>query len=232
MNFTYNGTPASDFGLIVEHRPAYVFPKRVIESINIPGRSGNLLFDTGAYNNVAVTYQCAWKGAVRANARDIAAWLYQRDYCELEDDYDPLYFRKAIYVSPLSVTDVLNAAGRANITFDCKPQRYLKTGKTETTYSSSTTLSNTGEDALPIITVNGSGNGVLSVGGSTVSITGIGTGIIIDSETMNAQTMNGQNANNKIEVAGGFPVLSNGSTTISWTGGITSIKVIPNWWTL
>lgn len=232
MNFTYNGTSASNFGLVVEHRPAYVFPKRVIETITIPGRSGNLLYDTGAYNNVTVTYQCAYKGTVRANARDIATWLYQNEYCELEDDYDPLYYRKAVFVSPLSVADILNAAGRVNITFDCYPQRYLKTGKTETTYSASTTLSNTGEDALPIITVNGSGNGVLTVGGSVVTITGIGTGIVINSEEQNAQTMNGENANNKISVTGGFPVLANGSTIISWTGGITSIKVIPNWWTL
>lgn len=232
MNFTYNGTSASAFGLIVEHRPAYVFPKRVIETIAIPGRSGNLLYDTGAYNNVTVTYQCAYKGAVRANARAIATWLYQNEYCELEDDYDPLYYRKAVFVSPLSVADILNAAGRVNITFDCYPQRYLKTGKTETTYSASTTLSNTGEDALPVITVNGSGNGVLTVGGSVVTITGIGTGIVINSAEQNAQTMNGENANNKISVTGGFPVLANGSTIISWTGGITSIKVIPNWWTL
>lgn len=232
MNFKYNGTSSSTYGLIVEHRPSYVFPKKVIETINIPGRSGNLIYDTGAYNNVTLTYQCAWQGAVRGNARDIAKWLYQSDYCELEDDYDSAYFRKAIFTSPLSVADILNAAGRCNITFDAKPQRYLKTGKTVTTYSTSTSLTNDYEDALPIITVNGTGNGVLTVGASAVTITGIGSGIVIDSETQNAQTIGGQNANDKISLSGGFPVLESGSTLISWTGGISSIEVQPNWWSL
>ena len=232
MNFKFNGTSCTAYGLIVEHRPAYVFPKKVIEQISIPGRSGDIFFDTGAYQNVTLTYQCAYQGGVRANARAIANWLYQTDYVELEDDYDSAYFRKAIFVSPLSVADILNVAGRANLTFNCKPQRYLKTGKTVTTYSTSTTLTNTYEDALPTITVNGTGNGVLTVGGSSVTITGIGSGIVIDSETQNAQTTGGQNANDKISVSGGFPVLQNGSTIISWTGGISSIKVQPNWWSL
>jgi len=230
--FTFNGTASSTYGIIVEHRPAYVFPKRVIEAINIPGRSGDIFFDTGAYNNVTLTYQIAYKGTVRANARSIANWLYQNDYCELEDTYDPNYFRKAIYVSPLSVADVLNAAGRCNISFNAKPQRYLKTGKTVTTYSTSTSLTNDYEDALPIITVNGSGNGVLTVGGASVTITDIGAGIVIDSEAQNAQTVGGQNANGQISLSGGFPVLENGSTLISWTGGITDIEVQPNWWSL
>lgn len=231
MNFTYNGTSASNFGLIVEHRPAYVFPKRVIETITIPGRSGNLLYDTGAYNNVTVTYQCAYKGAVRANARDIATWLYQNAYCELEDDYDPLYYRKAVFVSPLSVADILNAAGRVNITFDCYPQRFLKTGKQGLTPTNGATITNDYQDAKPLLTVNGTGSGTVTIGNATVTISDIGTTMVIDCEAQNA-TVNNLNANNRISLNAGFPVLKNGSNVISWTGGVTSVGVVPNWWTL
>ena len=41
MNFYYNGISCADFGLFVEHRPVQVFPKRIIESISIPGRNGS-----------------------------------------------------------------------------------------------------------------------------------------------------------------------------------------------
>lgn len=231
--FTYNGTTSSTYGIFIEHRPVVTFPKRVIESINVPGRSGNLLFDTGAYDNVTVTYQVAYidDGNVRTNARNIATWLYQHDYYELSDSYDSGYFRKAVYVSPLNVTDILNVGGRANITFDCKPQRYLTSGKTALTPAKNSSISNTYEPSLPVITINGSGNGTLTIGGTVVTITGQSAAIVLDSERQTAES-GGQNANSLISLSNGFPVLQNGSNTVTWTGGVSSISVVPNWWTL
>ena len=231
--FTYNGTVSSTYGIFVEHRPVVTFPKRVIESINVPGRSGNLLFDTGAYDNVTVTYQVAYidSGNVRADARNIATWLYQHDYYELSDSYDSGYFRKAVYVSPLNVTDILNVGGRANITFDCKPQRYLTSGKTALTPAKNSSISNSYQPALPVITINGSGNGTLTIGGTVVTITGQSAAIVLDSERQTAES-GGNNANSLISLSNGFPILQNGSNTVTWTGGVSSISVVPNWWTL
>lgn len=231
--FTYNSTASSTYNIFVEHRPVQAFPQRVIESINVPGRSGDILFDTGAYNNVSITYQVAYinKGSVRSDAINIATWLYQSDYVDLTDDYDPLYYRKAIFVSPLNVTDILNVAGRANMTFNCKPQRYLLSGKTAITASTSTTLTNNYEDALPTITVTGSGNGTLTVGGTTVTITAQTAAIILDSERQTAES-GGNNANSLISLSNGFPVLTHGSNSVSWTGGVTGVSIVPNYWTL
>ena len=231
--FTYNGTVSSTYGIFVEHRPVVTFPKRVIESINVPGRSGNLLFDTGAYDNVTVTYQVAYidSGNVRADARNIATWLYQHDYYELSDSYDSGYFRKAVYVSPLNVTDILNVGGRANITFDCKPQRYLTSGKTALSPAKNSSISNSYQPALPVITINGSGNGTLTIGGTVVTITGQSAAIVLDSERQTAES-GGNNANSLISLSNGFPILQNGSNTVTWTGGVSSISVVPNWWTL
>jgi len=233
MKFTYNGTASTAYDLIVEHRPAHTTPQKVIETFSIPGRSGNLLYDTGAYENVTVTYQVAYKGSVRTNAVNMAKWLYQPDYCELTDEYEPLYYRKAVFVSPLNVADILGVAGRANITFNCKPQRFLISGKSAITpaISSGDSVVNNYEDALPIITVSGSGNGTLTVGDTTITITGMTADIVIDSERQTAES-GGQNANSLISLSNGFPVLENGSTVISWTGGITGVQIIPNWWVL
>lgn len=231
--FTYNSTASSAYGIFIEHRPVVTFPQRIVESIAIPGRSGNLLYDTGAYANVTVTYQVAYRdpGNVRSNAINIATWLYQGDYCDLTDDYDPLYYRKGIFVSPLGVADVLNVAGRANITFECKPQRFLLSGKTAITATTSTTLTNNYQDALPVITVSGSGNGTLTVGGTTVTITAQTASIVLDSERQTAES-GGNNANSQISLSNGFPVLKNGSTSVSWTGGVTGVSIVPNYWTL
>lgn len=226
--FTYNGVTSSAYGIFIEHRPVVAFPKRRIESITIPGRSGNLLFDTGAYDNVAVTYQVAYRGNVRDTGRDIASWLYQNDYLTLTDSYDPSYFRKAVYVSPLNITDIIAVAGRAAITFDCKPQRYLLSGLTAITPTSGDDITNLYQPSLPIISFTG--NGVLTVGSRTVTIAGNTGTLILDSENQTA-SVGGNNANNLITLSDGFPVLENGDTTVSWTG-ISDVSIVPNWWTL
>lgn len=227
--FTYNGVTSSTYGIFIEHRPVLTFPKRVIESISVPGRSGNLLFDTGAYENVTLTYQVAYRGSVRPTGVDIATWLYQNDYLTLTDTYEPSYFRKAVYVSPLNVTDIINVAGRATITFDCKPQRYLLSGLTVLSPTKGSSISNSYQPALPIITL--SGNGTLTVGSRTVTIVGNTGTLTIDSERQTAE-VGGNNANNLITLSDGFPILGNGNTNITWTTGISNVKVTPNWWTL
>lgn len=226
--FTYNGVTSSAYGIFIEHRPVVAFPKRRIESITIPGRSGNLLFDTGAYDNVAVTYQAAYRGNVRDTGRDIASWLYQNDYLPLTDSYDPSYFRKAVYVSPLNITDIIAVAGRAAITFDCKPQRYLLSGLTAITPTSGDDITNLYQPSLPIISFTG--NGVLTVGSRTVTIAGNTGTLVLDSENQTA-SVGGNNANSLITLSDGFPVLENGDTIVSWTG-ISNVSIIPNWWTL
>lgn len=227
--FTYNGIASSTYGIFIEHRPVVSFPKRIIESISIPGRSGNLLFDTGAYENVTVTYQVAYKGNVRSVGRDIATWLYQNDYLTLTDSYDSSYFRKAVYVSPLNITDIIAVAGRATITFDCKPQRYLLSGQTVLSPTKGSSISNSYQPSLPIITL--SGNGTLTVGSRTVTISGNTGTLTIDSERQTAE-VGGNNANNLITLGDGFPVFNTGGTTITWTTGISNVRVTPNWWSL
>ena len=231
--FTYNSIPSSTYGIFIEHRPVQVFPKRIIESVSIPGRSGNFLIDTGAYDNVTMTYQVAYihSGSVRADAINIATWLYQNQYCDLTDTYEPLYYRKAVYVSPLNVTDILNEAGRANITFDCKPQRYLLSGLTALTPASGSSITNDYQTAKPTITITGSGTGSVSIGASTIAITGQTDDIVMDCENMTAEE-NGANANSKLTITGGYPELVNGANLVTFSGGVTAISVVPNWWTL
>ena len=83
--------------------------------------------------------------------------------------------------------------------------------------------------ARPQITVHGSGNGSVSIGGNTITIAGIVDGMVLDCERMNAYEGT-TNLNNLI--SGVFPIIPGGAQTITITGGITSIEVVPNWWTI
>ena len=100
--FIFNGGNSLDYGLRVTNSPTTSFPTRIVESYQIPGRSGNLTFDTGAYGNVTQTYEC-WYRNKDASSYELEAfladWLLKpKGYQILEDSYFPDIFRKALYV--------------------------------------------------------------------------------------------------------------------------------------
>ena len=68
------------------------------------------------------------------------------------------------------------------------------------------------------------------LGGETIEISDIKTSITIDCETRNAYS-GAANRNGDITVSA-FPELPTGSVAYSFSGGVTSIKIIPRWWTV
>ena len=124
----------------------------------------------------------------------------------------------------------LNKSGECSITFDCKPQRFLKSGEMVITSDGEIKLYNpTGQTALPLIRVYGSGDGTLAVGNTIMEIKGINGYMDIECDTQNAFKAN-ENCNGRVSRV--FPVLESGLTGISFSGKITKIDIIPRWWTI
>lgn len=232
----YNGRSSREIGLEVETFPIYQTPKRSYEKIHIPGRNGDLLIDNGSWENTERTYQIAigsYQRMYYEMMNAVSEWLHSAiSYARLEDSYEPEYYRLAVYLEEVSMSNLFNRAGRATISFDCKPQRFLKIGDRVITLTTSTKIQNpTGFVSLPIITVYGSGSGTLVVGDYTVQISNIGNQIVIDSEIQDAY-WNQTNKNSVISVPNGFPQLDVGLTSIGFSGGINRVEVIPKWFTL
>ena len=59
--FTFNGVSSATFGLLVSNITNFGAPARVVEKVQVPYRNGDLLLDTGTYNNYIVTYRVADK---------------------------------------------------------------------------------------------------------------------------------------------------------------------------
>ena len=78
--------------------------------------------------------------------------------------------------------------------------------------------------------MTGSGKGTVTVGGRTVTLSKITSGMILDSLTQNAY-LGSSNLNGDISAAE-FPVLLPGESAISFTGGVTALDIVPRWWTL
>ena len=232
----FNGISSEVYGIQVEHPPGYIFPERDYEIQHVPGRNGDVVLDTGSYRNVPRTYDIA-VAAVDDNytlaANSISEWLHSASgYARLEDSYEPEYYRLAMYQEGNTIKNLFHQAGRTTINFNCKPQRFLKYGDTPSIFTGTGILRNpTFFKSLPIITVKGSGSGALRIGDFVVQFSAINGTTIVDSEIQDCY-FGTTNLNPNVTLSNGFPKLLPGENEISFSGGITSVEVIPKWWTL
>lgn len=236
--FVFGKYSTADFDMHVERYPKIIGPARRMEDIVIPGRTGVLHIDEGAYDNYTQEYEVYYHGFNSAPvlAHKIKEWLLtSAGYQRLIDAYDSEHYRMAVYRGPLDIANQLNRYGRATIAFDCCAKMFLRTGEHPVTLADECEIFNpTSCPADPLITVYGTEGGELHVGGTTVQILAITDEISVDCESMNAYRKVGdvlENMNGNI-FAQEFPKLHAGSTNISWSGGITKVEIIPRWWTL
>lgn len=234
----FGGQCSADFGILVSGSYSFNAPEREAEKITVPGRSGDLIFEDGRLKNIFIKYPASISRDFPEKALAAKAWLMAAfGYKRLEDSYTPEYFRLASFAGPIDFdVKLLNRVGETELVFDCKPQLYVKTGE------HALSLIKTGQvvrnqyafPSLPLITVHGTGNGTISVGGITVQLFSMVDTVTLDCELQDAYRDRGgilENWNGKIS-APEFPVLQPGENVISWTGGVTRVEITPRWWTL
>ena len=130
---TFNGKSTEELGLIVQFVPSYTFPEREYQTVNIPGRNGDLVLDKGSFRNTERSYSFAKIFQNGENfieeANKIIAWLHSaKGYAVLSDTYEPEYYRMALYRSGGEMSNFYDKATVLDVTFECKPQRYLVEG--------------------------------------------------------------------------------------------------------
>lgn len=231
---TFNNIESDTYGIQVEIPPSYTMPERDYEVIHIPGRSGDIVIDKKSYKNVPRIYRIAVGSHTESydtQVQRISEWLHSASgYARLEDTYDPDVYRMAMYSEENEISNIYNQAGRTTITFNCKPQRFLKDGDYVIKITASRTIQNkTYQTALPIIDVKGTGEGILTINGNPIEISSIAGNITINSEIQDVYSHT-INSNDKVIFSKGFPILTPGGNTIEFSGGITSVEVTPKWW--
>ena len=229
----WHGVCSDDVNVIVERYPSISIPARKQEKVSVPGRNGDILIQTDAFENVPQRYDIyisAEKPKLPRIARLVTEWLCVKGYQRLEDSYFLDSFRLASYAGSLEIENILNRFGRASIEFDCKPQRFLLDGEIVAKYTGAGEIVNpTPFASAPLIKVNGSGSGTVTIGSTTVSLTGISGYVYLDSDIQDAyKGLENKNAS----MTGNFPKIESGLQVVSFTGGITSLEITPRWWTL
>ena len=240
---TFDGVSTAEFGVWISGGGTFDAPARDIETISVPGRNGDLYFDNGRYRNITVSYPAFISNRFQPRIDDFRAWLCSHvGYYRLEDTYHPDEYRMAMFKGSVSVsTAPRNIAGRFTLSFDCKPQRWLKSGENAITYTANGHIYNpTRYNAKPLYHFYGTpGNNVAFNINSSQQIGFImptGGELYLDVETGEAYLPDGTNANNLIAYAETNvnhqppEIMPGDNTVLMWA--LSRVDITPRWWTL
>ena len=134
-SLTFGDINSKDLDMYISGTAAYNAPSRAFEMIDVPGRNGQLSIDGGRYENIEVTYPAGVfaesEEAFRAKMANIrAAFLSKVGYQRLTDEYNPDEYRLGIFSGGIEADPVARLkASEFDITFNCKPQRFLTSGE-------------------------------------------------------------------------------------------------------
>lgn len=229
---TYAGTTSKSFVVYISGSGTYNAPERDVSKVSVPGRNGDIVLDHRRYKNIDIKYPAFIAEDFSANMELFRNYMLRlTGYQRLEDTYHPDEFRLARYKGGLEVKTVRSlVAGEFDITFDAKPQRFLKTGETVQEFTQSGTITNpTGMVALPL--VRAYGTGTLTIGSVSVTITAADGYTDIDCETQEAYKGN-YNCNANIMLNNGeFPYLAAGENEVT-IDELSQVDIVPRWWIL
>lgn len=242
-SITFNGKNSLDFGLYVSGNQTFNSAEKDYSKVSVPGRSGDLLLFNNRYKNVNVNYDAILIEDYEKNAEKVRSWLLSANgYCRLEDTYHPDEFRMASFSGPVDFDTKMLEAGETTLTFDSKPQRWLKSGENWISCENgpsgfTATLSNpTLFESKPLIKLEG--YGTIEIGTGIIEIRGdiidVPTTIYVDCETMNCFYYDNnsevpKNAN-KYVIISKWPTLLPGDTYVH--SNTVGFHIQPRWWTL
>ena len=160
--------------------------------------------------------------------------LGTRGYRRIEPDEDPEHFMLGRCERGLSHRIVGGLLTDCSVTFDVKPQRFLKYGELEIEPTSMILRNPTGFPALPIISIEGAGEVTVSSssdsGNWSLRYKAFPSTASFDAETLNSYS--GSISLNAQTVITGEVALTPGDNVFEVTGNVTAIKIIPRWWEL
>lgn len=255
------GTPgrisSKSYGVYLTGEGVYDSPQRDVEMISIPGRNGQLVRDNGRWENITLTYRAGIYAATQEEfAETVRAFRDRIEFSEINnisggrpylyiyDDYNTDEFRLGIFKGGFEVSPVAyGQAGEFDIVFDCKPQRFLKSGETDVAIASSgRDITNpTGFKALPLIKFRLTGTGENSItftssnvemGKITTNGAPLNTDIYVDCEVGEAYYFvsgNRVSVNEYVSIGASLPSLI-GNTTITYTSNVSNVRITPRWW--
>lgn len=235
--FEFNGTKSSDLGLHIYSTNWFSTPERDYTAQSVPGRDGDLILDQGRYKNLLVKYECDLISPASVTlANRIKRWLMVHKYLPLSDFGDPEHFRYAIPVKPFSdATEESIWFGSALFQFNCKPYRYMVTGKSVQTFENpdSIELNNPGlVYSCPVFELETEGDISLTCSGKTMNLLNTSGTLVIDTDNKLIYDKNSVANLAAHNATDEFIYFEPGNNTLTFIGNVVKAKITPNWRTL
>ena len=228
--FRFKGIDSRDMGIWIKQMPVRYMPGRNLTRKHVGGMDGSYAYGDETYNDVRVSLECDLRDETLMTA--VAAWLTGSGELVFSDEpnlaYDS-YIEKEY--SRASITARMTGQ-RFTIMWTCHPFKRMVPAAAPIVLSSGRTITNPGTVySLPKITVQGSGDFSLSIGGQRMYMTGISGGVVLDSQLMDAFALDGRMINDN--VSGEFFRIQPGVNDISWQlesgAKISSVTIEPRW---
>ena len=237
------------YGVYISGQGTFGAPEREYTFYDVPGRDGSIPGINTRLRNIEVKYDCFIYSNFETNIRNLRSFLLSKTgYVRIEDDYDTTHFRKGIYSGPFepNVTET-NDAGSFTLTFNCQPQRWLKSGEQYVTITGSQSITNpTIFPAKPLVRVQSFSSSYpdVSFGGVVIKIdASVKTDLGLTYVDVDCETQNVYNGATNLAAYVAFkksgesvygldaPKLAPGSNTIN-PGTTGTVYITPRWWEL
>ena len=218
--FIWNGISSDEMGVKVISLSPVSLSTENTEEITIEGRDG-FLTEFKGYSGDTKKVEADYFGN---DPYVLCNWL--RGDGEVTFSNQEEFYYKARINNQIPIEEIIkNQMYNFLIQFRCQPFKYFISGKNKKIIiANKTILNNFGNyKALPIITVYGSGNITININGRAFTLSNLSDSITIISEI--EEVLDGKG---KL-MEGYFPYLDVGKNTITWSGSVTKLEVIPNW---
>ncbi len=230
--FMFNGKASTEWNAYIYDLDAFDSAKRSIDTIDIPGRNGTLTLDnTQKFENQTVKYEIYIDEDMQRNSSAMMNYLHSlKGYKRLEDTIQLDIFRKAICTDSIAVDHKNKTKATVTLSFDCLPEKWLKSGEQTTTFTSNGIIANpTLYESKPLIRVYGVGK--VEIGAETITVAKGATSYIdIDCDIQDCYE--GSTNRNSLVTLTDFPTLKSGDNGIKLGTGITKVEITPRWWML
>lgn len=230
--FSFNGVRSDDMRVYMLGLPTRPSTAQDGERKDVPGVAGGLWVTDGGYRRVKVSVQL--EAGDGADIDAVNAWLTGDGDLVFGDEPNRAY-RATINTS----ADRSHTRRRLNRTwkqsFDCDPFRYLYPAADMIAIANpSTKITNPGTvRSAPLIKVNGSGDGTLMIGRSTMLLSDMDAPVYIDCEAKMAFTGDGTTESPRLlatqKITGDWIEIAPGDSYVVFSGGITGVSIAPRW---
>ena len=110
------GTSNADVGMVIEHYPRVIIPKRSQGIQKVPGRNGDVIMDYGSFENYDQEYSAFLDakniGKLEQIIPKISDWLLGHEgYQRLEDRYFTDVYRIAYFANGAEFVSIFNEYG-------------------------------------------------------------------------------------------------------------------------